>query len=140
MTAQAGQDVLIQIEMNGVDEFETIAGLRASKISFNAQSVNATNLSSPGRWRELIEGAGIRSATIGGSGVFIDDATEARVQQQFFDGKTPRLRMRLPNFGDIIGKFQITSMEFSGNYDGEANYDFSFTSAGELTFTQLSLV
>lgn len=135
MTAQRGQDVLVQIDMTGSEEYRTIAGLRASKIAFNAQTVNVTHMSSPGRWRELIEQAGIRSATLNGSGVFVDDETDAKIQQVFFAGTIPNMRMRLPDFGDITGKFQITSMEFAGNYDGEANYDFSFASAGELIFS-----
>ena len=134
MVAQAGQNLLIQIDMDGSENYKTIAGLRATKIAFNSQSISTTHMGSPGRWRELLGSAGVRSASIGGSGVFVDDATDARIRQLFFDGQIPSMRMRIPNFGDILGKFQITSIEFSGNFDGEANYDFSFLSAGELEF------
>lgn len=139
MTAQAGQDVLVQIDLTGSNDFKTIAGLRASKISFNSQMVNVTNLGSIGRWRELIAGAGVRSASISGSGVFVDDETDGKMQELFFEGGLPNLKMRLPDFGDVIGKFQILSMDFAGNFDGEANFDFSFASAGPLTFVAHSV-
>ncbi len=134
MVAQAGQDVLAQIDMNGSQEFKTIAGIRATKISLNAQTINATHLGSAGRWRELVENAGVRSATINGSGVFVDDETDARIQSLFFEGQFPMMRMRIPDFGDLIGRFQIVSIDFSGNYDGEASYEFSFASSGEISF------
>jgi len=35
------------------------------------------------------------------------------------------------------GAFQITSLEYAGNYDGEATYDMAFASAGALTFTAI---
>ncbi len=35
------------------------------------------------------------------------------------------------------GPFQITAIEYSGNYNGEATYDMSFASAGLLTFTAI---
>ncbi len=47
----------------------TIAGLRATRISFNAEAVDVTALDSEGGWRELLAGAGVRSAAISGSGV-----------------------------------------------------------------------
>lgn len=137
MVAQAGRDLLIKIEMSGSDEFKTLGGLRVSKLSFNAQSVNITNLASSGHWRELLEGAGIRSATINGSGVFVDDESDLQVQKAFFAAEHLRLKMILPDFGEITGEFQINSLEYAGNYDGEMTYDASFASAGALAFDAL---
>jgi len=52
MVAQKGKDLLIKIDMDGSGTFETVAGLRASRISFNAETVDVTNLGSAGGWRE----------------------------------------------------------------------------------------
>ena len=76
MAAQRGKDLLVKLDMTGTGAFETIAGLRATRINFNAQSVDVTNLGSDGGWRELLAGAGVRSASISGSGVFRDEATD----------------------------------------------------------------
>ncbi|NVJ96032.1 MAG: phage major tail protein, TP901-1 family, partial [Marivivens sp.] len=86
MAAQNGKDLLIKMDMTGDGQFQTTACLRASRISFNAETVDVTNLDSQGGWRELLAGAGVRSASLSGSGVFKDDATDERARQIFFDG------------------------------------------------------
>ena len=48
MVAQKGKDLLIKIDMDGSGTFATVAGLRASRISFNAETVDVTNLGSAG--------------------------------------------------------------------------------------------
>ena len=137
MVAQNGKDLLVKIDMNGAGQFETVAGLRATRISFNAESVHVTSLESQGGWRELLVGAGVRSASISGSGVFKDADTDERARQIFFDGETPDFQVVVPGFGVIQGPFQITSIDYSGNHNGEATYELSLASAGALTFTAL---
>ena len=70
MAVQNGRDLLIKMDMTGDGSFETVAGLRASRLSFNAETVDVTTIESEGGWRELLGGAGMRSASISGSGVF----------------------------------------------------------------------
>ncbi len=137
MTAQKGKDLLIKVDMDGSGTFVTVAGLRASRITFNAETVDVTNLESAGGWRELLGGAGVRSAAISGAGVFRDQATDERVRQIFFDGNTPAFQVVIPDFGIIEGAFQITSLEYAGKYDGEASYDLALASAGALGFTAI---
>ncbi|MBL4808155.1 MAG: phage major tail protein, TP901-1 family, partial [Rhodobacteraceae bacterium] len=43
MAAQKGKDLLIKIDMTGSGTFLTFAGLRATRISFNAETVDVTN-------------------------------------------------------------------------------------------------
>ena len=76
MVAQNGKDLLIKIDMTGDGQFETLAGLRATRISLNAETVDVTSLDSSGGWRELLGGAGVKTAAISGAGVFKDDATD----------------------------------------------------------------
>jgi len=103
MAAQNGKDLLIKLDITGSGSFTTIAGLRATRISFNAESVDVTSLESQGGWRELLGGAGVKSATISGSGVFRDDATDERARQIFFDGETPAFQVIIPDFGVVEG-------------------------------------
>lgn len=137
MVAQNGKDLLIKVDIDGGGNFMTLAGLRASRISFNAESVDITNVESSGGWRELLSGAGVRSATITGSGVFKDDATDARARSIFFDSLTPAFQVIIPDFGTVEGPFMITSLDYAGNHNGEATYELSLASAGALTFTAL---
>ncbi|WP_415184439.1 phage major tail protein, TP901-1 family [Phaeovulum sp.] len=137
MAAQNGKDLLIKLDLNGGGQFETIAGLRASRISFNAETVDVTSLESQGGWRELLGGAGVRSAAMSGSGVFKDAATDERARQIFFDGEVPDFQVIIPDFGIVQGPFMITSIEYAGSHNGEATYELSMASAGALTFTVL---
>ena len=134
MAAQRGKDLLVKLDMTGAGAFETIAGLRATRITFNAQSVDGTNLGSEGSWRELLAGAGVRSAAISGSGVFRDEATDEKARAIFFAGEIPVFQVIIPDFGIVQGKFQITSIEYAGEHDGEAVYEIALASAGVLTF------
>ncbi|MDG1118144.1 MAG: phage major tail protein, TP901-1 family [Flavimaricola sp.] len=137
MVAQNGKDLLVKIDMTGGGSFETAAGLRATRISFNAESVDVTSLESQGGWRELLSGAGVKSAAISGSGVFKDAATDERARQIFFDGEKPDFQVIIPGFGTVEGPFQITSIEYAGSYNGEATYELALSSAGALTFAAL---
>ena len=112
-------------------------GLRATRISFNAETVDVTSLESQGGWRELLGGSGVKSAGISGSGVFKDASTDERARQIFFEGETPDFQVIVPDFGIIEGPFIVVSLEYAGSHDGEATYEMSLASAGALSFTAL---
>ena len=137
MVAQNGKDLLIKLDLTGGGAFTTIAGLRATRISFNAETVDVTSLESQGGWRELLGGAGVRSAAVSGSGVFVDSNTDDRARQIFFSGTVEAFQVIIPDFGIVEGPFQITSIEYAGTYNGEATYELSLASAGVLTFTAI---
>lgn len=136
MTAQAGKDILLLIGDGLASEsFAPVAGLRAKTISLNARAVDVTHADSPGRWRELIEGAGLRSAAVTGSGIFVDSAADETVRAVFFDQARRSWRLVIPHFGMLQGAFLVTALEYSGRHDGEAAYSISLASAGEVSFT-----
>jgi len=132
MAVQKGRDLLLKVDAGA--GFETVAGLRATRLSFNAESVDVSHIGSAGRWRELLGGAGLRSASVSGSGVFLDAATDARMREAFFAGETPVFQVIVPDFGAVEGPFQITALEYSGRHDGEAVYEVALASAGALSF------
>ncbi len=134
MVAQNGKDLLIKIDMTGDGLFETVAGLRATRLSLNAESVDVTGIDSAGGWRELLGGAGVRTAAISGSGVFRDASTDERARQIFFAGETPEFQVVLPDFGTIQGPFLISSIEYAGTHNGEASFEIALASAGALAF------
>lgn len=137
MGAQNGKDLLIKVDMAADGQFTTLAGLRATRVSFNAETIDVTSLESQGGWRELLSGAGVRSVSISGSGVFRDADTDERARQLFFDGEAPRFQVVIPDYGIVEGPFQVTSIEYGGSHNGEATYELSLASAGSLTFTAI---
>ena len=132
MGAQNGK-----VDMAADGQFTTLAGLRATRVSFNAETIDITSLESQGGWRELLSGAGVRSVSITGSGVFRDADTDERARQLFFDGEAPDFQVIIPDFGIVEGPFQVTSIEYGGSHNGEATYELSLASAGNLTFTAI---
>jgi len=136
MTAQAGRDLLVKIaDPDGPHPFTTVAGLRARTLTFDASIVDATTADSPEGWRALLAGAGLRTASVSGSGVFLDAPSDARLQAAFFFAETPAFQIVIPDFGLVEGPFQVSALEYAGRHDGELSVSMTLESAGALAFT-----
>ncbi|MCA3661383.1 MAG: phage major tail protein, TP901-1 family, partial [Methylobacterium sp.] len=55
----------------------------------------------------------------------------------FFDGAIRNWKIVLPDFGEITGPFQITSLDYRGEHAAEMTFEMAMESAGALTFTAL---
>ena len=44
------------------------------------------------------------------------------MRQTFFDGAVKNFQVVIPDFGTVAGAFQITSLEFAGEHDGESEH------------------
>ena len=97
MAAQKGKDLLAQ-DRRRRRALSTVAGLRAHRLAFNAETVDITHAESAGRWRELLDGAGIKRAAVGGRGLFKDAASDALMRQTFFDGAVKTFQIDHPGF------------------------------------------
>lgn len=135
MAAQKGKDLLLK--MHDGTSLVTVAGLRSRQIAFNAQSVDVTHSESVGRWRELLDGAGVKRASVTGSGVFKDAASDALVRSTFFSGALPQCQVVIPDFGTLTGPFQVTALEIAAEHDREVTFDLTLESAGEIVFAAL---
>jgi TP901-1 family phage major tail protein len=136
MAAQRGKDLLLKVTDN-TNQLITIGGLRTRRLSFNAETVDITHSESAGRWRELLDGAGVRRASLSGAGIFKDQASDELVRGLFFDGAIRSWKIVLPDFGEITGLFQITSLDYRGEHAGEVTFDLAMESAGPITFEAL---
>ncbi|MGL4324317.1 MAG: phage major tail protein, TP901-1 family [Beijerinckiaceae bacterium] len=136
MAAQKGKDLLMKVD-NGTGTLISVAGLRTRQLSFNAETVDATNADSVGRWRELLAGAGVKRASLNGSGIFKDAASDGLVRTLFFDDIIRDWQIVIPDFGRIDGAFQVTALEYRGEHAGEVTFDIALESAGALSFTAL---
>ncbi len=138
MAAQRGKDILLKIGDGATPEaFTTVAGLKARTISLNARTVDATDSDSAGRWRELLSGAGVKSAAVSGQGVFRDAASDAAIREAFFAQAARTWRLIVPDFGILQGPFLVAALEYAGEHEGEASFALSLASAGEIAFEAL---
>ncbi|MGQ0671672.1 MAG: phage major tail protein, TP901-1 family [Hyphomicrobium sp.] len=134
MAAQRGKDLLLKVDSTGTGSFTTVAGMRSRSIAFNAETVDITHQDSAGEWRELLAGAGVKSARLSGAGIFKDAASDETVRSYFFNGTIRNWQMVIPDFGTVQGPHQVTSLELTGRHDGEVAFEMTMESAGALTF------
>lgn len=135
MAAQKGKDLLLKVDSDGAGTFTTVAGLRSRTIAFNAEAVDVTHAESAGQWRELLAGAGVKTARITGSGVFKDAESDATVRGYVFNGTIRDWQVVIPDFGTVAGPFHIATFELTGTHDREVAFELALESAGEITFT-----
>ena len=132
MAAQKGKDLLLKIADGG--SFVTVAGLRTKRLAFNSETVDVTDADSAGRWRELLEGAGVQRASVSGAGIFRDAESDGLIRARFFAGAISNWQVAIPDFGAVEGPFQVTALEYTGSHDGEVTFDVALESAGAISF------
>lgn len=134
MAVQRGRDMLLKIADTG-GAVVSVAGLRARTISMNARTVDVTDGDSAGRWRELLAGAGVKSAAVSGQGIFKDAASDALIREAFFEQTARRWQLVVPDFGVLEGAFLVSALEYAGEHEGEASFALSLASAGAVEFS-----
>lgn len=109
--------------------FTTVAGLRTTQMSVTGQSVDVTTKDSGG-WRDLLAGAGVRSVSVSGAGVFTGSAAEAQIQAGALAGTIAPYQLQFESGAAITGQFLVTRLDYAGDYNGERSYTLSLESSG----------
>ena len=133
MAAQKGRSLLMKVGSGSPVTYATIGGMRSTSIAINDETVDVTNKDS-GINRVLLANGGITSMAVSGSGVFTDSASEALVRTSMGAGAFSAYQFLIPDFGTYTGSFQLVSLEYAGEYNGEVTYSFSFESSGAIMF------
>jgi TP901-1 family phage major tail protein len=115
--------------------FNTVAAQRSTSLSINGESVDVTNKDSAAQMRELMEGGGVKSMDISGEGVFTDDASQTELEDWALAGSIDNYQIEMEDGRIYEGPFQVTSVEYSGDHNGEQTYSVELESAGEITVT-----
>jgi TP901-1 family phage major tail protein len=133
MAAEKGSAFLLKIG-NGAPSpvFSTVAGLRTTQLSINGEAVVITNKSSAG-WRELLPGAGVRSVSVTAAGVFTGSAAETRLKSNALAGMVDDYQLVFESGEQMQGKFLLTRLDYSGDFNGERAYTLSLESSGAVT-------
>lgn len=109
--------------------FATVAGMRTTQMSVNGEAVNVTSKDSGG-WRELLSGAGVRSVSVAASGIFTGSAAELRIKANALAGLADDYELSFESGERLRGRFVVTRLDYSGDYNGERNYAISLESSG----------
>lgn len=132
--ASDGQEVIVAPRIAGV--YTAIGGFTARSITLNNAPVEFTNANS-NHWREMLSGAGIRSAEISGSGVFVNDAGIKMMLAAVIDGTLKDMQFELPGVIRFTGWWSITSCDLQTSHDTADSYNFAASSSGAITREQL---
>jgi len=120
-----------------VDAYVSIGGLRSKTFTVNAEAIDITNHDSA-QFKEILDGAGIRSFAISGSGIFVDDYAFAKIRSLALSQSLRFFRLCTNTAGDYWqGCFKITSLEQAGDYNNESSYSISLEGSGEHTYTEV---
>jgi TP901-1 family phage major tail protein len=130
MAAEKGSAFLLKVGDGQVSPgFTTVAGLRTTQLSINGEAVAITSKDSGG-WRELLSGAGVRSVSVSGAGVFTGSAAEARLKANALAGTIDDYRLSFESGETMTGRFLLTRLDYAGDYNGERSYTLALESSG----------
>jgi len=130
MAVEKGSAFLLKVGNGGSPvAYATVAGLRTTQLSVNGELVVITSKDSGG-WRELLSGAGVRSVSVAGAGVFTGSAAETRIKANALGGVIDDYELSFESGERMRGRFLITRLDYSGDFNGERNYAVSLESSG----------
>jgi TP901-1 family phage major tail protein len=130
MAIEKGSAFLLKVGDGGqTPVFATVAGLRTTQLSVNGEAVVVTTKDSGG-WRQLLSGAGVRSVSVSGAGVFTGSVAEARVRGNALGGVLDDYRLSFEGGETMTGRFLVTRLDYAGDFNGERTYTLSLESSG----------
>ncbi|MDQ3139486.1 MAG: phage major tail protein, TP901-1 family [Pseudomonadota bacterium] len=131
MAAERGSAFLLKIGSGAPLTFATIAGMKTTQMTVNGDLVAITNKDSGG-WRELLSGAGVRSVSVSGSGIFTGSSAEAQLRGLALVGNLADYELSFESGERMQGRFLVSRLEYAGDFNGERNYTLALESSGEV--------
>lgn len=132
MSATAGKDLLLESD-DGAGTFTVMGGLRSSSISLNGEAIDVTDQSS-NQWTTLLDGAGIKKASISGSGIFNNSANEQLAITRMLGGTIANYKLVDGTGKAFLGAWKITKLERKGGYKDAQEWSMTLESSGAVTY------
>jgi TP901-1 family phage major tail protein len=147
--ACSGVTAVVASNTPAATTFLTVAGLRSNGITFDNESVDVTTKDTGGV-RSLLPSAGTTSMSLSASGVFIDDASGSDTHGKLIravideDGSgnatdDPRagteMKLLFGSSETIQCMMLVTSLERTGEHNGEETFSISIENAGTWNYT-----
>ena len=133
MAAEKGSAFLLKVgDGAAVPAYSTVAGMKTTQLSINGEAVVVTHKGSGG-WRELLSGAGVRSVSISGAGVFTGSAAENRIKANALAGVIDDYEVSFESGERMRGRFLVQRLDYAGDFNGERSYTLALESSGAVT-------
>ena len=133
MSLLRGRDV--RLSVTDEDGTHEVGGLRTRSFAVSTETVEATHALSRG-WRALLPCGGTKRADVTGAGVFVSGEAAARVRALALSGAHAEWTLAMSGTGTLSGPFQVASLRYAGDEDGEASFRLALASAGPVAFTE----
>ncbi|MCK9494153.1 MAG: phage major tail protein, TP901-1 family [Dehalococcoidia bacterium] len=133
MAAKKGVSFLLKAGNGASSEvFTTIAAQRTTSLSINGTQVDVTDKDSSG-WQELLAGGSIRSMAISAAGVYKDVTSQILIESRCLARTLDNYQIVFDGGRTYEGAFQVISVEYAGEHNGEHTYSASLVSSGAVT-------
>ncbi|MCK5644604.1 MAG: phage major tail protein, TP901-1 family [Gammaproteobacteria bacterium] len=140
MTRQSGALMLIALEDQALPAtYVTVLGLRTKSFSINNTAADVTNSESMvSGQREQLGVTAVKELSGSGAGTFTDAAAEQDLLDVSMQADpTANFQITIPAFATFTGAFLIDTLEYAGEYNGEATYNFAFSNSGVIVKADL---
>lgn len=125
-----GQAFLLKVSDGATPPiYTTVAGLRTTQMSINGEPVVITHKGSDA-WRELLSGAGVRSVSVSGAGVFIGSIGETHIKSNALAGILDDYELSFESGEKMQGRFLVARLDYAGDFNGERSYTLALESSG----------
>lgn len=132
MAVEKGSAFLLKVGDGAASPvYATVAGMRTTMLSINGEAVVITSKASGG-WRELLSGAGVRSVSVSGAGVFTGSAAETRLKANALAGLLDEYELSFESGERLRGRFLVARLDYAGDYNGERSYTLALESSGQV--------
>jgi predicted secreted protein len=128
MTRDKGPAYLLKVGNGGQHPaFATVAGLRAISMSVDGKPVDLAD------WHKSPPAFDGKPVSVAGSGIFTGSAAETRLKSNALSGLLDDYEICLETGQRIRGRFLVTRLDYSGDWNGERNYSLSLESYGPVS-------
>ena len=132
MPASAGRDAVFSA-YNG-SSYITVGGMRTRALKFDETNVDVTTADSSGRWTEMLNGAGVRTCSLDGAGIYQRDAGLKLLVAAYNNGSLIVCRFAWPTAGlQVDASFLIDSFGWDAPYNDSGTFNVKLTSSGPVT-------
>jgi predicted secreted protein len=138
MPQHKGRLLLVKIGDGASPEvFANVCGIQTRSFNLSATEVDTTipDCVNPGNAVVRTAEPGIVNRTFSGSGKFVSGATSDILMDHVNAATVFNAQVVVPGLGEYEGSWMVSEFEFSGEMEGNMDFNATFVAAGPLEFT-----
>lgn len=139
MSQQKGRLLLIQIgdgATPGPEVFKNLCGLNTRSFNMSANEVDTTitDCVNPENTPQRTAEPGIKNRTFSGAGKLVKSPEMTAFMEHVNDATVFNAKVIVPGLGTYTGPWFVSEFEFSGESEGNLDFNATFVAAGPLAF------